>query len=287
MGIYDDLSNANPTTLNHTSSAILDQTMSTKKNSKNQDARYLTTNNFDDNVHKGWRIRLTPGNAASPTEITTSERVVVKPEILIRTAFLTTRIYGFKETKTTLPTIPGYTVDSKNTCYKNSSVTATGGTSWQMAIDVLTGSGPAAGSHSDNAKGSYFGFSDQTTPGTGGVNREVEAGFNYNSLASSSGVVRTSNVSANSLQVNAHGEVGTQGTIVATDKSDADLLKDLDKYKNCIPKGETYKLIVGTGATNASGGHNLVQTNLVGPICKDSLSRGNTLIRVDWRQIPL
>lgn len=287
MGIYDDLSNANPTTLNHTSSAILDQTMSTKKNSKNQDARYLTTNNFDDNVHKGWRIRLTPGNAASPTEITTSERVVVKPEILIRTAFLTTRIYGFKETKTTLPTIPGYTVDSKNTCYKNSSVTATGGTSWQMAIDVLTGSGPAAGSNSDNAKGSYFGFSDQTTPGTGGVNREVEAGFNYNSLASSSGVVRTSNVSANSLQVNAHGEVGTQGTIVATDKSDADLLKDLNKYKNCIPKGETYKLIVGTGATNASGGHNLVQTNLVGPICKDSLSRGNTLIRVDWRQIPL
>ena len=288
MGIHDDLTNDTPSALIPTDrDKIVDQTISVEGG-----YRYLSTNEFTTGTHRAWRIMLKPGVYASADNITSSEGVVSKPQVLTRTAFFTTRIYEFKQSTTSLP----QGVDPNNTCYSITSEIDTGGTSWQMAVDALTGAGPAAGESADKTVGAYFAFTDEqnlapSAPGSG-QNRRVPAGLDLGYLSSAPALVNTSSSNANHLQNNAHGELGYSGEIVsAFDRSPAKLTgtyNPLDDLKtSCINRDDSYTLLLATAGAKSGQQHNLMNLNLVAPVCPDPLSQGKTLIRVDWRNVPL
>ena len=285
MGIHDDLTNTNPTTLQPGDRNIIDQSITLGTDGY----RYLSTNTFTTGTSRAWRILLDPGVQVSVDNVTSSERVVSKPQLLTRTVFFTTRIYEFQKTSTSLPS----GADPANTCYSTSANVSTGGTSWQMAVDAETGSGPMAGESADKTLGSYFEFSDALAPTVGaGQSRPVLAGVNLGYLSSAPALVNTSASSGEHLQTNAHGELGYSGEIVsAFDRSPNQLTgtnNPLDTLNpTCISKNEAYSLLIARGGTNAGEQHNLTELKLISPICPDPLNQGKTLIRVDWRQVPL
>lgn len=314
MGVHDDLSRA-PELVAHGGSEIVHQEMEEIPNPLYASNKALPekirvfskVNPFESN-HRAWRINLAEAHGEGEN-ITTSERVVTKPQVLTRTAFITTRIYDFKKTEGSLPE----GANPEQTCFSKISETQTGGNSWQMAIDVVTGGGPLAGANSSTAKGAYFEFSDTKVDdgsgsGSGGGNtgggsgsgsgngsdtpdRVVAAGFSYGALASAPALVDTNSSSSVAFQTNAQGELGYHGEIVgpfSSNPSDPDdagggrnPLHDLKK--DCIPSKSKPSLLVATGGENTGSGHNNVQTKLVGPPCFESES----LIRIDWRQVPL
>lgn len=137
LGIYDDLSVATPPILTATSSSILDQVLTTD-NATGE--RRLSNNAFDPTLHKAWRIKLPAGKSdAAKKDVTAAERVVVRPEMLVGTAFLTSRAYEYKETSTS--SLPK-NADKQSTCYSAESRMSTTGYGWLMTIDAETGAGP-------------------------------------------------------------------------------------------------------------------------------------------------
>lgn len=289
MGIHDDVSVSSPVTLaSSNTSAILDQTITLEAAGSGQ-YRFLSTHPFNDTQHRAWRIHLNPGVAPSQDNITSSERVVSKPQVLTRTVFVTTRIYDFKKTATTLPN----GADPDHTCYNATTQTETGGTSWQMAIDAVTGAGPKAGDSAANTEGAYFTFSDALAPAVGqGQDRRVLSGVNLGYLSSGGALVNTTASNADHLQTNAHGELGYSGEVVpAFDESPNSTTPGVNVLDRddptCIPKGQAYSLLIARGGADAGDASNLASYGITTRFCSDPLSQGRTLIRVDWRQVPL
>lgn len=141
LGIYDDLSVDTPAILTASSTNILDQVLDTNDASGK---RKLSSNPFDASLHKAWRIKLTPGKSdASGKNVVGSERVVVRPEMLVGTAFITSRIYEYHEVSTSLPA----GIDPNSTCYSANTQVGTKGSGWFMAINAETGSTPDIGAH--------------------------------------------------------------------------------------------------------------------------------------------
>ncbi|MDO4777724.1 MAG: PilC/PilY family type IV pilus protein [Cardiobacteriaceae bacterium] len=306
MGIHDDLTKDPELVTHDDTDAIVHQEMkeqinplyATNKNLPEKIRVFSKVNPFEAK-HRAWSIKLAKAQGEGEN-ITTSERVVTKPQVLTRTAFITTRIYDFKKTQGTLPE----GVNPEQTCFSKISQTQTGGNSWQMAIDVLTGGGPLAGSNPSTAKGAYFEFSDiKVNDGAGsdsgggsgnssGADRVVAAGFSYGALASAPALVDSNSASSETFQTSAQGELGYHGEIVGPFGSDPDDSDDgevkernplQDLKKDCIPNRSRLSLLVATGGENTGSGHNNVQTGLVGPPCFEA----EGLIRIDWRQIPL
>lgn len=290
MGIHDDVSVDNPVTLASNANTILDQTMTVEAAGGGQ-YRFLSTNPFDETQHRAWRLYLDPGVVTSQDNIKSSERVVSKPQVLTRTVFVTTRIYDFKQTATTLP----HGVDPNHTCYNATTQVETGGTSWQMAIDAVTGAGPKAGDSAANTEGAYFTFSDNLAPAVGqGQDRRVLSGVNLGYLSSGAALVNTTSSNADHLQTSAHGELGYSGEIVPAFDKDPNgtttpgMVNVLDgQDPTCIPKDQAYSLLIARGGTDAGDASNLAAYGITTRFCPDPLSQGRTLIRVDWRQVPL
>lgn len=126
-GIYDDLTVASPalTPL----SALLRQTMTSVASaapSGGGQVRSLSTEKIDEAKHKGWYFNLPAG-----------ERVVVKPDLLLKTVVFTTRNY-------TVQTTGGSSSGSGPTpkpdpCVAETSSTKSSGESWLMQVKVDSG----------------------------------------------------------------------------------------------------------------------------------------------------
>ena len=168
MGIHDDLTQ-DPVNLLSNDSRIAQQAFTSDNK-----IRKIEVNNFDPKTHSAWRINLEPGAiSTSDGRTVASEKVVSKPQMLLSTAYITSRIYEYKETATALPS--GAT--RGNTCFEENSKVETGGTSWLMSIDVRTGAAPTYSS------GTVF---------KGGA--ENTAGKNLNSISSQGAMIDANNV---------------------------------------------------------------------------------------------
>ena len=168
MGIHDDLTQ-DPVNLLSNDSRIAQQAFTSDNK-----IRKIEVNNFDPKTHSAWRINLEPGAiSTSDGRTVASEKVVSKPQMLLSTAYITSRIYEYKETATALPS--GAT--RGNTCFEENSKVETGGTSWLMSIDVRTGAAPTYSS------GTVF---------KGGA--ENTAGKNLNSISSQGAMIDANKV---------------------------------------------------------------------------------------------
>ncbi|UOO76888.1 VWA domain-containing protein [Neisseria sp. Dent CA1/247] len=113
-GIYDDVSQQ-PQEVK--SDQLLQQILTV-----NGDLREVTNHPFNPQTHKGWKVNLGAGDG---------ERVVVKPTMVLRSAFISTRIYHSQTTTTRsadgdlcLPTVTNSKTDSS---------------SWVLALNAATG----------------------------------------------------------------------------------------------------------------------------------------------------
>ena len=79
---------------------------------------------------------LNEGQTGGET-IVAAEKVVSSPQMLLSTAFVSTRVYEVTEKNQQLPS----GVDPKKTCYDTETSIKTEGHSWSMAINVLTEQG--------------------------------------------------------------------------------------------------------------------------------------------------
>ena len=260
MGIHDDLDIAVPTVIKSADSFILEQT-ATEIARGGKNLRYLSSNEFVGQP-RAWRVILKAGRKINNDDnnMVAAEKVVVQPEVLLGTVFLTTRIYQFEKRENPLPKLPNGKQLTANdrTCFIAKHQSKTAGTSWLMGFDALTGGNP----RSD--RGAYF------DTGSNDPNAPLIAGEDLGSIASAATKINTRKAGGNMLQTNENGELKHYGEITSLDH----VSQQLNKPNDCIPARDVIKLLFTT-----SGGATL--RDLKGKICETSL------IRTDWREITL
>lgn len=247
MGIHDDLTQA-PVNLTSNDSRIAQQAFT-----GDNKTRKIEMNNFDPKTHLAWRINLEPGSTvASEGKTITSEKVVSKPQMLLSTAYITSRIYEYKETNATLPS--GAT--RGNTCFDEKSEIKTGGTSWLMSIDVRTGTAPTYDS------GTVFKGETKNT-----------AAKNLGVISSQSAIIDTAHAAPNieGRKVNGDIDIGESPEILDKDA------KPTPPRNDCLPKNAK------PSSFNTGAGENPIQENLLdGRRCGDP-----SLFRASEREIQL
>lgn len=246
MGIHDDLTKT-PVTLAANDARIVQQTLQ----GDNQ-VRKITTNNFDVNRHSAWRINLDKGSVNGGKSIT-SEKVVSKPQMLLSTAYITTRIYEYDEKQTKLPA--GAT--KGNTCFEEKTDIKTGGTSWIMSIDVRSGIAPSIDS------GTIFKDAEENT-----------AGLNQNVLSSQNALIDTSNVAPDQDALLPNGDYRSG---VVPDMPPPGGNVEVPR-NDCLARGSTPSLI----GAQADENNPVKQQELDGKRCGDP-----SFFRANEREIPL
>lgn len=256
MGIHDDLTVVNPTVIAATDSDILDQTFTQDILTGGKKIRTLTSHEFATATPRAWRILLAPGFGSSTDNMTAAEKVVVQPEVLLGSAFLTTRIYEFKESRTSLP---NGIKPTDRTCFIEQAVSKTAGTSWLMGFDTYTGGNPR------RDRGAYFGSRDPDNPTS-----PLIAGEDLGSISSAAAKINVLKSGADPFQTNENSQVLNTGEVLSLTNT----TEQQPGINDCIKVGEAINLLIG----NNDG---VLLRKLKGKICETSL------IRTDWREIPL
>ena len=266
MGIYDSLSERNPSTLSYNSGSILEQSYDHNATDK----RYITDAGFNPTSHKAWRIMLNEGQTGGET-IVAAEKVVSSPQMLLSTAFVSTRVYEVTEKNQQLPS----GVDPKKTCYDTETSIKTEGHSWSMAINVLTGAGP------DLANGAYYYQPNSNEP-------DPQAGHNEGVLTSAMNIIDTAN-SAPTLWAN--GANGNAGDGLLTDLGNP---KSSEQRNDCLAKTAKMANVITKAAKGAErnpgtpadpndpGAGNVDAQSVGGKLCGDP-----SLFRANEREIQL
>lgn len=235
IGIFDDVSKA-PTSVPSYSDLDLQTITNTTK-----DKRFLSNNSVDLTKSKGWKLELDKANG---------ERVVVKPDMLLSTAFLTTRSYKVAKTGA------GSNPNSSNsyTCLLKQTTVETDGESWLMAINALSGGTP------DSTVGAYFTSAGKSV---GGIKTE----------GLSSQVTLYDKNSNTILATTPNGDAGGNGNgAVLLGQGSASNLPPQDSNKCLMSDGYQALYSDSTGAKN---------TGITGLICPQSI------IRLNYREISL
>ncbi|MDO4642599.1 MAG: PilC/PilY family type IV pilus protein [Cardiobacteriaceae bacterium] len=261
IGIHDDLENESPTVINYDDSSIVDQKIDEKG-----DRRYLEDKGFKIGEDKVWRIYLAEGSSQEK-EVTTAEKAVTQPKILLNTVYLTTRIYDITEKDSKLPD----GADPNQTCYVQESSIETKGKSWTMGINVLSGANP------DLENGSYF-----TSEDNGIEKKESYAGIKENSISSAIKIFDATNVAPTEKQLDANGVLQPSG-------EEPELGNPSNKERNdCLSKSARPTAIQVVQENDANGvqggesGKSLKSITLGGKRCSDP-----SLIRANMREISL
>ena len=121
-GVYEDLTNFNPPTKYQ--SDLVAQTLTQRRvavKGKNYDVRDVSNNGADDANIKGWYFDFPAG-----------ERVVVKPNVLLKSVLFSTRTYRVNRQA-------AGSSSSNDLCLKSTSSETTSGESWVMQVKVDNG----------------------------------------------------------------------------------------------------------------------------------------------------
>lgn len=142
-GIYDDLTTV-PT--EKTAANLLQQNMNdaTNAGSSGAQTRTVSNNDFDPAQHQGWYFNLPAG-----------ERVVVKPDLLLKTVVFTTRNYSVSSN-----TNSGTNTASNDPCIASSHSQQSSGESWVMQVKADNGGNL---SNSDSMDYAYIDFLGENT----------------------------------------------------------------------------------------------------------------------------
>lgn len=231
MGIYDNLQEKAPSALSYSSGSIIEQSFDHSATEK----RHITDVGFDPTRHKGWRILLNPAGKEGDFEVG-AEKVVSSPQMLLSTAFLSTRTYKIKDKNSQLPS----GVNPEKTCYIAEKSIETKGNSWSMAIDVFTGAGP------NLAKGAYYTDGDKPDP---------MAGKNEHTLTSGTNIIDTANALPTPFATNENGEIKPHGRMLTLGEGSKN--EGLNTRNDCLAKtAEPGNLISKAGGASAANGPN-------------------------------
>ena len=264
MGIYDNLQEKTPSAISSSSSAIVDQSFDHTATEK----RYITDVGFDPTRNKAWRILL--NNSGTEGEFAVSaEKVVSSPQMLLSTAFISTRTYKIKEKDVKLPS----GANPAKTCYVAEKSIETKGNSWSMAINVLTGAGP------DLNNGAYY-TDENDKP-------DPLAGKNEHNLTSGTNIIDTANALPTPYATDVNGGLNPYGRLNNLEDPNKD--QDFNTRNDCLAKtaapGNLLSEAGGASAEtgpNASGSGTIRQHAIGGKKCGDP-----SLFRANEREIQL
>lgn len=234
-GIFDNVDRTNNATWNRpaaTLTELVTQTPTTKNNEAVNNGvsyRWVSNNKVDAKVNRGWKIQFNNNEYKG-------ERVVTDSSVLLQTVYFTTHTYHPKDEVEGLQ-------QRNDTCLPQEAEAKVDVDSWMMAVDVMSGGTPKAGS-------SYF--KDGSVPNRPNTDGYV-AGIKMNGLASGVNVVSANRVPS-SIDPNGGGQSGEDG---------------LNPGSNlCVDYDTWYALIA-----DQSGTH---QNNLHVRLCK-----GGRLVRIN------
>ena len=264
MGIYDNLQEKTPSAISSSSSAIVDQSFDHTATEK----RYITDVGFDPTRNKAWRILL--NNSGTEGEFAVSaEKVVSSPQMLLSTAFISTRTYKIKEKDVKLPS----GANPAKTCYVAEKSIETKGNSWSMAINVLTGAGP------DLNNGAYYTDGDDKP--------DPLAGKNEHNLTSGTNIIDTANALPTPYATDVNGGLNPYGRL--NNLEDPNKNENFNTRNDCLAKtaapGNLLSEAGGASAEtgpNASGSGTIRQHAIGGKKCGDP-----SLFRANEREIQL
>lgn len=117
-GIFDDVSK--------NAAEVQDGQLLKQQLTVNGDNRQVTNNLLKPNEHKGWMVNLGAGDG---------ERVVIKPTMVLRSAFISTRIYHSQKNLTRSA--------NNDMCLPDVTNHKTNSSSWVLALNALTGGMPS------------------------------------------------------------------------------------------------------------------------------------------------
>lgn len=259
-GIYDDLTNFNPQVKQV--GGLVQQTFTEVHNQQIGkqmfDLRTLTDNPIG-NDPQGWYFNLTP-----------SERVVVKPHMLLKTAIITTRSYKFTEKNVN----NGSNGSKPDLCLAAESSVQSSGESWIMQVKADNG-GNLPGKDGDD----IYGFIDLTRQNTGGSSRNTHT---VDLIPSGTKIVDggLSGIEVDATPTKANGL--KNATTVEGDASGSGQDTDLGNTKigeRCLPDEDNFAALTNSGGSK--GVENLF--NLIGLKC--SAVKGGHIRRLSWREI--
>lgn len=259
-GIYDDLTNFNPQVKQV--GGLVQQTFTEVHNQQIGkqmfDLRTLTDNPIG-NDPQGWYFNLTP-----------SERVVVKPHMLLKTAIITTRSYKFTEKNVN----NGSNGSKPDLCLAAESSVQSSGESWIMQVKADNG-GNLPGKDGDD----IYGFIDLTRQNTGGSSRNTHT---VDLIPSGTKIVGggLSGIEVDATPTKANGL--KNATTVEGDASGSGQDTDLGNTKigeRCLPDEDNFAALTNSGGSK--GVENLF--NLIGLKC--SAVKGGHIRRLSWREI--
>lgn len=262
-GIYDDLTNFEPQVKQV--SGLVQQTFTEVHNQQigkqTFDLRTLTDNPIGDNP-QGWYFNLTP-----------SERVVVKPHMLLKTAIITTRSYKFTEKNVN----NGSNGSKPDLCLAAESSVQSSGESWIMQVKADNG-GNLPGKDGDD----IYGFVDITRQNTGGSSRNTHTA---DLIPSGTKIVDggLSGIELDATPTKANGLKNS--TTVEGDASGSGQDPDLrpgggEAAQRCLPDEDNFAALTNSGGSK--GVENLF--NLIGLKCSEVKGSGH-IRRLSWREI--
>ncbi|MDO4433550.1 MAG: PilC/PilY family type IV pilus protein [Alysiella sp.] len=255
-GIYDDLTIENPAEVQL--SQLLKQDMGGSVTQGTVQTRTLSNKPFEESTHKGWYFDLPAG-----------ERVVVKPDLLLKTVIFTTRSYSASKSGSGSSGLPTGSVDP---CIASSSTLQSKGESWLMQVKSDTGGNLTK---DDVAEYAYIDYLNQNT----GAATKYRPDVMYAGYKSIGGGILTYVLSLGGNNADAIGNVGnaytTSGDAGGTG-TDPALTPGGKKVRQCL-SGSNHSIFLSD--SGASTGVN-DPLSIYGKACG-----GASLTRLSWREI--
>ena len=256
-GIYDDVSVENPALVQR--SQLLEQQFSNGVSPNAAfNVRELTDYEFNPAVHKGWFVNL----------LTEGERVVVKPDLLLRTVVLTTRSYKVTTTGHTSPPVGG------DPCIGSTQSVSSSGESWLLTIRGDSG-GRLPGANSKDQDKDKFAYLDVTRQNTQKDHRyrpDIILGaisYKNGGLLTYSATTDDNRIGGVASSVTANGDSGGSGQ--------APELQEGGRRapKQCFRSKENY--VFGSNSSGAQGVNSAIR--VYGQLCQTGVRR------ISWREI--
>lgn len=254
-GIYDDVSVENPALVQR--SQLLEQQFSNGVSPNAAfNVRELTDYEFNPAVHKGWFVNL----------LTEGERVVVKPDLLLRTVVLTTRSYKVTTTGSSTPTVG-------DPCIGSTQSVSSSGESWLLTIRGDTG-GRLPGAKSNDKDKNKFAYLDtmrQNTKKDHLYRPDLILGavsYKDGGLLTYSATTDDNRIGGATSSMTVNGESGGSG-------EDPSLEKNRRTPRQCFKSKENY--VFGSSSSGAQGVNSAIR--VYGQLCQTGVRR------ISWREI--
>lgn len=252
-GIYDDLTVTSPTS--KTAANLLQQNLTaTGSASGGAQTRTLSDIKFDDTKHQGWYFNLPAG-----------ERVVVKPDLLLKTVIFTTRSYSVSTSSS------GTGAAQADPCVASSHTQTSKGESWLMQVKADTGGNLSS---KDSMEYAYIDFLNTNT----NKDKRYRPSDMFAGYKSANGGILTYVLTVGGTDANKIGNIGNATTLngdTGGTGTDFALTPGGQNIRQCL-SGSNHSIFLSDSSATQGVNDPL---SIYGKACAASLAR------ISWREI--